>query len=457
MRTVTLWSRSPTAGTRTGHVAVATLVALASACAAVLGVEDLPRHHDDGLPSVDAGADAPADHASPTPIVYAEGPCGLCVAEHCFDAETSCRGDVACSATYACIAKCAIDDAACRAACERKHPAGAATGGKLDQLDACRRATCLDACYGEKGLISTILDGACSACVDTKCQPEERACIQAGGCERVFSCVGDEPPLNPDRALECQYRRPLGPELDALVACYQGCAGVCPFGRAFECAGKFSWQTGHGVVDHVVTFNKFPGHADPAPGLTVSACDPNDCETCSFPIVTGTTDANGVVHLPLAPGVQGFRGCLYVSGPGFLTNLYYYGRPVTRAEGQFHVSIAPANILSLLELAYGIKTLPGRGHVGVDVWDCLFEHARGVTFELSTADASTAAYYARDGLVAFDAVETDVSGAGGFVNVPAGDFEVVARDGKGDVVGRTKGHVVAGGLTGVSVFPSAAP
>lgn len=428
-------------------------MALATACQSVLGIEDLPRGE---LPAPSGALDGGADGTAPTPISYTSPDCALCVAEACGVEEAACRGGVTCSRAYACLAACAVDDPACRAACEDRDPVATADGTPFASLDACSRRACTAACYGGRGIVSAFAGATCGACVDSKCETEEAACIASGGCERVFACATKETPLNPDRVVDCLYRWPVAKEVDALSGCYQACGAPCPFGHDFRCASAFTWQTGHAVVEHVVGFSKFP-NKQPAVGLTVSACDVNDCESCTFPIATTTTDAQGEARLTLAVGVLGFRGCLYVTGPGYLTNLYYFGRPITRPEGNFHISIGEASLLTLVEKGLGIPVDPERGHVGVDIWDCLFEHARGISFTLSTADAATTPYYSVGSQVSLTATATDASGNGGFLNVPPGDFVVTARDETGKLVAQGKGRALAHAITGVSLFPEAIP
>lgn len=68
---------------------------------------------------------------------FAVPACGTCMQDHCCEAMTACSENTSCKSALACLARCALDDAACRLACEARAP-----GNELKAVLDCRDASC---------------------------------------------------------------------------------------------------------------------------------------------------------------------------------------------------------------------------------------------------------------------------------------------------------------------------
>lgn len=439
-----------------GH-GVALPVALAIsgvACASVLGIEDLPRAEPTTVGGHGGTSAAPAT----TPVVYREAPCAACVADACFDAEVACRVDPTCSAVYACLAECPVNDPTCRWTCEAAHATSIAPGSLADALDVCRRAACLDTCFGAGGLFAPLGD-ACRACVDQACGAEEATCIAGRGCEREAACALTRMPPTPDADFDCEYRFDPDRTSHSLLSCYSGCAAECAVGRQFSCIDAYSWRR---LADQPIaqTFDlrQYPNTALGAGGLSVRACNDTDCEACSLPLDTQTSGPDGLVTLTLPLNRGAFEGCLFVEGPGYPLGVLLLGRPIDRPQAAVRVNLPSASTLALVSAVTGVALDPARGQIIAQTWDCLLDGGRGLTFELDPPDAGATPFFLVGAKLATGSGETDANAAGGFFNVTPGTLTLRTRvAATGAILGEQRVTAIPGAVTGVQVYPRALP
>ena len=193
-------------------------------------------------------------------------------------------------------------------------------------------------------------------------------------------------------------------------------------------------------------------------GIQVTACAPDDAASCSDPISTGSSDEDDhpvVLELPM--GDSGFEGPLQLEHPDWHPGLQYLGHPVTRPEGRLTIGVLPP-LDDAIQAMLGVDLDPDRGHVVIQVFDCLGDHAPDVHFEISGADASTVPFYMQGTWFPEthrDRTQTD--GTGGFFNLAPGWHDITARIVDGPVVSTLRVYVRAVWMTQVWLYPSPAP
>ena len=189
----------------------------------------------------------------------------------------------------------------------------------------------------------------------------------------------------------------------------------------------------------------------PEPGVTVQGCQVLD-PACVKP-ATGqaTTDDAGEATLTVPDSFEGF---FQFAGPGYLPANLYPARLLAGASTfSPPVAILSTQETALLAGAIGVpmQTDPeaGVGHSFFQVYDCLDHHAPGVSFALGVdGGPNMAAWYLSNGLPSTATKVTDSVGAGGVVNVPAGEVVVTATvAGTGRTIASVNTVVVAGGTT----------
>jgi len=96
-----------------------------------------------------------------------------------------------------------------------------------------------------------------------------------------------------------------------------------------------------------------------------------------------------------------------------------------------------------------------RADVLLHAFDCQGNNASQVVFSITPNDGQAIPYYLSSGLPTRSSTETDVSGYGGFVNLPSGTVTVTATDSRTKTVIDTLTLVVrAGSATWSSMVPN---
>ena len=429
------------------RVALISLIAALTACDSIIGIESLPRR---------------SDSVKETPE------CRTCSEQSCAPTREACLSDPLCRDLYGCVATCMTSELGgplCRGRCEKGS--AAAKGPAWRALDACRRINCSDECYGFRGFGQTV-DDRC-ACSDDVCEPFIRRCVrsgelrageQIGACERRFACLASRArPIDPDDAVGCAYEEEGGQaELQLVRFCWQGAAcGACPVasGKMFDCREKYQWSRPADKTEESFSLIVADRRGRPITNAVVDACGIADCDTCTTPMDTKTTGADGTARLNLSTFGGGFRGCFQVRAPGKIPTLWFLGRPVTRTEWlQGVVAFSEEEIKQITADLAVTPDFMTRGQLMVGARDCLFSPASGVTFDAPTAPGSFGLYIrgtetTREG-------PTDDTGQAAFGNLPPGPFTVVMRNKSGEL-GRATARIRPGWVTGIYVFPAPIP
>lgn len=382
-------------------------------CTRVLDIEDLPR------------ADASAEDAA---IVYLSKDCPACLATSCDAPYAQCIGQPACRGMAVCLAGCARDDVLCRSECENADPDTSA-GNAYRAFDDCRRRSCVRECVGLAGA-ATLLGEGCK-CIDTICAKELSDCVQSGaaetghvgGCERYAQCLR-RLEYNPAGTMQCRALEPTGMAESAPIgACIHTAAcPECPWvgGGAYACVGKYAWERpAAAVATFTASVAEFVTNVT-VPAATVTACPPERCSACDSRTpgaIHGMGDGDGFVTLPL---MSNFRGCFRITGGADHTDtLSYLGRPVLRAE-TWSLSLYVRGTLAALAATAGVKTMAGRGHIAIFVYDCNFNPSSGVRVEISPSSPDVTIGYIVGAALRLDVNATAAAGAAAVVNVPPG-------------------------------------
>jgi len=158
----------------------------------------------------------------------------------------------------------------------------------------------------------------------------------------------------------------------------------------------------------------------PPVGMQVRACNNFDPE-CQLPVISGAlAGADGVVHLEL---FRGFNGFLEITSPVTVPNLYFLPEPlVGDVVGPTYALAEPAGLQGLAALN-GLELDPARGHVFGVLEDCAGRRASGV--KLSN-DKGGIGFFFVGGTPTVTQPYSAADGTGGFVNLLPGAVVVRA-------------------------------
>jgi hypothetical protein len=196
--------------------------------------------------------------------------------------------------------------------------------------------------------------------------------------------------------------------------------------------------TGAGNVRYSVLLRSLLGV--PLNNVVARACQAADL-SCATPVGTGQ-GLNGEflsVDVPL-----GFAGFLEIQADGHMPTMDTQPlQPIpTAAVGQ-------------LTQALNVEAVPELAILSVAVVDCREQRAPGASFSNNLGGRS---FYFADGVPNVEASATDISGLGGFINVPVRLVEVTAElEADGRLIGTRNVLPRASWLTVVQVRPPAAP
>ncbi len=403
-----------------------TLLVLMAGCDRMLGIEELPRR---------SGAARPQ-------FVVPE--CGACEHDNCAEPALACDRDPVCANLHRCLAKCAADDARCRAACEDAEPTFRASD-PYKALDSCRRTTCRAICLGDDSLAKLLPTGC--ECLARSCQAASAACMASppregmtGDCERAWACFAAVDALDPDVVSHCTRRYGAGgTELVALSQCtdQQSCS-TCTRGDPFACVGRYSWRAGT-IVRPKLKFTVVNDEGNALAGARVDACVTPLCGSCGHdPTSTfssGVSEKDGAVTLELAGG---FTGCFHAEHPDYAHTHVVWTRPVVENEAPVSletIGLLRETTLDLLFATIGAKRNPDLAQALFVARDCIFAAAAGVTLD-PLSDPSATVLYVRDSLPT-TTPPTDKSGTVVVANLAPGTVTFRVRAGATVVSERT--------------------
>lgn len=168
----------------------------------------------------------------------------------------------------------------------------------------------------------------------------------------------------------------------------------------------------------------------PAPGLTVVLCTKLDVD-CMMPTSDpAMTDSNGDVSFDVP---RGFTGYAQFTRSDTTPGLYFFNPGVDKDMEAVAVQIATPAIVDALTKSLGSPQDAKKGLILMSVFDCNAVAAPNIVY---VAEGSSAVpFYAIGGLPNGAAMTTDMSGYGGFVNVPPGVITVkgLIDQGKRDI------------------------
>jgi hypothetical protein len=384
------------------------------------------------------------------PLLALPEACFACAEESCSRLERACAADAGCATVAACVTS-RVDDPAARVGCEEGLLPAA-----YFALDACLRAACRSACFGDRGLFARH-EVACESCMNDSCSDSMADCIADRTCERTaLVAVGDPGEIDPPRSLpltEALNARPLEQAIDNCAVTH--CAEPCRFdGTNLDCKSAYQWpQPQSSVVDvefYVSAVQSF-SVIEPVGGALVDFCE-DGFDAC-VPSASGTTDPTGAVtvELAIAP-LTGYRGYVRVSDGSSGAELYpthvYLAHPITTAlrYGQYVPTRDFAELVA--KVAPGGQD-PALGALGVIFLDCANNFVPGMKIELPSGalDGATVLYPTGD--------VTGDSGVFAF-NLQPGCHELVGRL-DGEITHRARVVVPAGVLAVTYVSPLSDP
>ncbi len=196
----------------------------------------------------------------------------------------------------------------------------------------------------------------------------------------------------------------------------------------------------------------------PMVGLTVKACARADI-MCATPQSMGTTDAMGNATLMGTAGANGFDGYIELTG-GMGDNAVVPTRmfPNPALAGgmrTLNASVIPQATFALLGGILMAQLNATSGAITFGVGDCNRGPAEGASVAASPMPMGARQFYTVGGLPNTMATATSMSGSGGFVNVPPGDYTLTSTRVMGMArIGTVAVNVRGGYFTSVNVGPS---
>lgn len=439
---------------------------LLGSCRQTIGIDDF------------VASSAPQSEAPACELRRPNG-CGACEAANCCAESAACAANASCNGFESCVAACG-GSAECYSQCVVDHRVGPVD--ELVALHVCLATRCEKACGLQCGNFASYVagpDGAkdCQSCTSasTDLCDNARSCARDVDCERYLLCR--RKCVTGDCIGACSNDNPASsgmytPFAKALQA---SCAQECQRGANWSCVGHVQWPTAQPARRELsVMFANF-GSPNPIIGISVSMCGPG-AECPPPPISTGSTNDKGAVTLvDTTHGInvdQGLNGFLQLSGPagmpdGGAIDIYptrvYWGFPLSEAQGRLGEPVPLLSTAQVSGIVSGIThaTLDNTtGQIGVQAVDCLGTQALGVRVSISGADAGALIpTYLAQGFPSPSARQTDDQGIALFLNVPPGNYDIIAKPValSGRESSKVSVYVHAGTLTEVALAPTPMP
>ncbi len=222
------------------------------------------------------------------------------------------------------------------------------------------------------------------------------------------------------------------------------------------CVGRVTWPLDTTGAKRFIRNRIVDVSEKPVAGVSFVGCGKLDPE-CSKPITEPVlSDADGVFTINLP---RGFDGFLKATPAAPLMPAIIVGPPLyddldtVAVSGEPLHAVAKSDIDALLALV-GSTIDESAGHLFVQSLDCEQKLASGVTLGISLKGPNTKNYYYAGGLPNTDALTTDGSGLGGFVNVPPGNVVVTGRNTLGQLFATRQVILRAGTVTYLTNTPS---
>lgn len=215
----------------------------------------------------------------------------------------------------------------------------------------------------------------------------------------------------------------------------------------------------------------------PVTGLSARVCNHRDVG-CAEPVVRDIVDDMGLLSFEVPTPVEGFNGYLEVSTatelctsdqfepPGALCALLpecdpeapdercrvpiyaramlFFNPPIfEHTAAPLPLPLLPSAAIPRLVAAAGAEGSldPSTGNLFITAVDCDGTPAPGVTYQIDRHQSVVAPMYVSDGLPSDSAFETDGSGIGGFLGVPAGFVSVAGYNQDLTSIGAVGVHV----------------
>jgi hypothetical protein len=295
----------------------------------------------------------------------------------------------------------------------------------------------------------------------------------------------------------------VGKHWAVALTCFQiGCAAVVEFPDDPELIDQGPWRCLTEPVERAAptrstahvqlqVCDSLRGCSLPISGLSARLCGKLDAG-CTSPISANISYAEGVFDFDVPTGSAGFDGYLEVSAPSELcTNrevfgeasaavcallaqcdpkspdarcsvlsypraLQFFNPPIvadTVSPRPIYMSSAEAS--RAIGQAAGTDFDPTKGSLIVTAVDCDGKGAPGVAFAMSGQQRAVGQlFYMQNGIPSVTLQETDATGFGGFVGMPAGYLDVVAKSSTGTRIGGVAAYVAAASTTFITLVPA---
>lgn len=221
-------------------------------------------------------------------------------------------------------------------------------------------------------------------------------------------------------------------------------------GPDWSCLGQSTPRTVSGTVSYegpvrdLATFRILDD-------VVVRFCQSGD-EPCASPVLSATA-TNGIVSFSIEAS---FDGYIELESPGMVPALIELSRPIGAMRTLTELRMVDAATLDAFATQLNASVDAALGHALFWAQDCAGQRASGVSVEaLGELSPSTRNYYVVDFKLPSDAVDqTDVSGGGGFINLPAKGMTFDARRSSSQaLVSRFPGRIRPGQVTFLAIEP----
>jgi hypothetical protein len=185
--------------------------------------------------------------------------------------------------------------------------------------------------------------------------------------------------------------------------------------------------------------------------VVVRFCQSGD-EPCASPVLT-VTPINGSIAFTIDAT---FDGYVELESPGMVPALIELSRPIGAMRTLSELRMVDAATLGAFANQLNASVDAALGHALFWAQDCAGQRAPGVSVEaLGELSPSARSYYVVDFKLPSDTVDqTDVSGGGGFINLPAKGMTFDARRAStGELISRLPGRIRPGQVTFLPIEP----
>jgi hypothetical protein len=191
----------------------------------------------------------------------------------------------------------------------------------------------------------------------------------------------------------------------------------------------------------------------PPPGLAVQLCALLDVD-CQAPVPgLPAPDASGTLVFEADAAFEGF---LQISADDLVPSLAFLPAPIVLPPTEKVIRVVRTPEFNAIIASTGQTYDPTRGVAIVLTSDCQDARAAGVVLESANADAASVPYYFKGQIPDLMATETDMQGAGGWLNLPAELVTVTARRaGTGEFIGVVGFRSRAGTISYAPIGPTA--